>query len=449
MDVTDHQQVQVDIPPARPFTRRFHTQSGYCSRCRRRVYSRHPEQTSAATGAAAIQLGPRVVTLAADLKHRLGITYRKVADLLWVAFQFPVSAGGLWRAIARLADKSIPSYLALIEKLRLSAVVLVDETGWRIGRLIVWLWVFATEELTVYVIAASRGSDVPELILGRDFSGILLSDGLQAYRSLPYEKGQCVRHLIRRCEEELGLELLGAPLVRHSPKRKLFPKRIKRLLQEAIQLKHQQGQISSNAYEKKVVRLEERFRKLIRGRFSHPANVRFAKHLKQHESEVLLFLRVPELPPTNNLAEQQIRPAVILRKISAGNRSNAGAFVHQVLATLTQSAHRNGQRFVEIAPSLLKSPQPLIASLSLLTNINSGGMLEPIRRGSGQPGGESRESNSASPLAEPGRIYCHPERHRGSHRRTTGRTRSRHASGPSPPRARTSPKSSARPLTSA
>ena len=380
-------------------------------------------------GAAGVQLGPRVVSLAADLKHRLGIPYRKVADLLWIAFQFPVSAGGLWRATARLADQCIPSYLALVEKLRLSSVVSVDETGWRIGSQGVWLWVFASDEVTVYVIAASRHAEVPQQVLGEDFGGILLVDGWHGYRSLPYRKAQCARHLLRRCDEEIELSRWGTRVRQHIA----FPQAIKRLLQRGIQLKHQQTLMSPAAYEKKAARLLKRFRKLIRRRFRWDSHIRLAKSLKWRKSQVLLFLKVPELPATNNLAEQQIRPAVVLRKISAGNRTYAGAFVHQVLASITQSAHRSGQQFVDFAPSLLTSPHPVIAPLRVLSDINSGGTSEPVRRSGSELGGKPGERNLTPPPSPSRRIHRHPQRHRGAHRRTRCLARSGQPPGPSPP----------------
>ena len=433
--VEDHEHVEVDIPEVRPLVRKFHTQSGYCHRCRRRVRSRHPEQTSTATGTAGIHLGPRSIALASDLKHRLGVTYRKIADLLWVAFRFPVSAGGLWRAIARMADKSIPSYLALVEKLRLSSVVCCDETGWRIGGKGAWLWVFATSELTVYTIASSRNGDVPEQVLGEGFPGILLTDGWQAYQSLPYRKAQCSRHLVRHCDEllDVSYELVRWPGTGYGGRRRNFPQAIKSLLLAAIRLKRWQEQMSPVRYQKKAKALRERFRCLIRRRPACPGNARLAKHLRRHKSEVLLFLTEPELPATNNLAEQQIRPAVILRKISAGNRTHAGALVHQVLASVTQTAHRHGERFVDFAPSLLTSPQPLIAPLRVLTDINPGATLEPVRRNGSELGRGPGEGNLATPPSKPRRIHRHPQRHRGPHRRTGWLTGGDQASGPSPP----------------
>jgi hypothetical protein len=69
-----HEQYVVDIPPVEPVITRYVTESGYCAHCRQRVRSRHPEQISAATGAAGVVVGPRAKALAADLKHRLGLS---------------------------------------------------------------------------------------------------------------------------------------------------------------------------------------------------------------------------------------------------------------------------------------------------------------------------------------------------------------------------------------
>ncbi|MBI4587436.1 MAG: hypothetical protein HY725_01240, partial [Candidatus Rokubacteria bacterium] len=51
----------------RPHVTRFDVALGRCRHCRRRVQGRHPRQTSDALGAAASQLGPRALALAADL----------------------------------------------------------------------------------------------------------------------------------------------------------------------------------------------------------------------------------------------------------------------------------------------------------------------------------------------------------------------------------------------
>jgi hypothetical protein len=68
--------------------------------------------------------------LAADLKHRLGVS-RKVAELFRVAW-----GSGLGQADERLAEE-------LVEALRDSVAVHADETGWRVGGQGAGLWVLS------------------------------------------------------------------------------------------------------------------------------------------------------------------------------------------------------------------------------------------------------------------------------------------------------------------
>ena len=46
-----------------------------------------------------------------------------------------------------------------------------------------------------------------------------------------------------------------------------------------------------------------------------------------------MFLHKPEVPPTNNHAEQMLRPAVINRKVGGCNINLLGALVHSILAS--------------------------------------------------------------------------------------------------------------------
>jgi len=94
-DMRQHKQYVTDIPKTvRLITTRYVTYSGYCADCGKRIHSRHAEQTSQATGAAGVLVGPRAKALAADAKHRLGCSYGKVSELLNDAFGMQVSRSG-------------------------------------------------------------------------------------------------------------------------------------------------------------------------------------------------------------------------------------------------------------------------------------------------------------------------------------------------------------------
>lgn len=159
-DMKQHEHYEADIPSGKPVITRYVTYSGHCGTCNKRVCSRHPEQTSTATGAAGVSVGPRAKALGADLKHRLGVSYAKSSDLLWTAFGLPVTRSGLCQADGRLARKARPVYETLVKALQECVVVHSDETGWRIGTLSAWLWVFTNQEITVYTIRQSRGHEV-------------------------------------------------------------------------------------------------------------------------------------------------------------------------------------------------------------------------------------------------------------------------------------------------
>ena len=133
-------QYQEDLPVVRPIVRRFDIEVGHCSPCRRRVQGRHRLRSSDALGAAGVQLGPEVVALLVRMHTHLGVPLPKVPHLLRTQFGLTITPGGL-------------------AQVRVSPVVTPDETGWPVGAMRHWLWVFATPQTTVYAIRAGRGFD--------------------------------------------------------------------------------------------------------------------------------------------------------------------------------------------------------------------------------------------------------------------------------------------------
>src|SRR5512135_454056 len=164
--VTVHDQYQIDLPEPKPIVTRFRVPVVRCPACYRRVQGRHPEQTSDALGAAAVQSGPRLLGFAADLKHRLGVSYRKCSSVLLTLTGLVVASAALVRSGHRLWRLAQPSYGCLVEAARHGAVQHVDETGWEIGGRSAWLWVFADGHATLYRIRRSRGHEVVVEVLG-------------------------------------------------------------------------------------------------------------------------------------------------------------------------------------------------------------------------------------------------------------------------------------------
>lgn len=365
-----HEQFVIDLPEVRPIITRYITYSGYCCHCHHRAHSRHPDQISQASGAAGVIVGARAKALASDLKHRLGVSYGKVSEAINDSFDLQVSRSGWCRADQKLAKTARPVYERLIELIRQCSEVHADETGWRIGTLSAWLWVFTNHEITVYAIRANRSSDVVIDILGEKFKGILASDGFLAYddkRLKDWLKQKCVGHLLKDLKE-MRESKTGRALC--------FARESTVLLQEALVLKAEKPNLDPFTFAQRAQALETRLDQWIapQRRFSDPDNARFAKRLRKHRPHLLRFLYVDGLEATNNQAERMIRPAVIIRKTNGCNRSKPGAETHAILASVLVTCRQHSvpildylvqlQRFGDHSSSLADTPLlPEIISL--------------------------------------------------------------------------------------
>lgn len=346
------QQYQIDIPPVEPVVTQFNIEVAHCTHCGRQTQGRHPEQTSDGLGPTAIHFGPRVLGLAAEMKHALGVPYRKVCRILTEGFGFNASAGGLARAGQRLATKAKPTYDQLIFSLRQQEVVCADETGWRIDGDKAWLWVFTSEQVTLYTIDPRRAGEVAERILGRDFEGVLTCDCLLAYHPLPYQQQKCLAHLLRRCSDIADQPRPDAAIQ--------LSQQVARLLRGAIKLKQQKDDQPPWFYHQACSRLEQALDRLLdqAGEPDDETVRRLVNLLRKQRHRLFTFLYHDPVQPTNNAAERAIRPAVIVRKTSAGNRSDVGAKTHAIITSLWQTCQQQGRDFLAIVAELLRQPTP-------------------------------------------------------------------------------------------
>jgi transposase len=355
IEETVQAQYQEDIPrPIETIITQFNVHVGHCADCAVRLQGRHAEQTSEALGSAAVQLGPNVLGLAAELKHDLGVSYGKVARFFRLTFGLEANASSFARADQRLARDFAPTYVDLQTQLRQSAVAHVDETGWKVGGHPAWLWVFTNDHLTLYAIDPHRDHAVVERILGQDFAGVLITDCFLAYDPLHYAKSKCAGHLLRRCNTLL--ESGNARAIR-------FSEQAARLFRGAIKLKERKSTLSEHGYAVACGRLEAAFDRLLARHYRQVETVRFVKLLRKQRPYLFTFLYVAAVAPTNNAAERELRPAVIIRKTNGCNRSPLGATVHAVLSSVIRTARKHEHDFVDVTKRVLQQPWQVIVEI--------------------------------------------------------------------------------------
>ena len=289
----------------------------YCTHCHKRV---EPKVTQALPKSA---IGNRTLALTAWLHYGLGTTVSQIEQVLARVFQLPLSGGGLAQQWQRLGEILRPWHEQIGQQARGAAVLHADETGWRVNGRLNWLWCFTAPALTYYTIDRSRGAGVLLEFLGQCFAGTLVSDFFGAYNKIAADRRQvCLVHLLR--------EIKRVSERNRSENWLQFARTLRRILKDAIGLAAR-GDRAAADYGSKRERIKRRLEDLCYSDIRDGDAVRLMKRLFKHEDYLFTCLDDLAVPPDNNRAEREIRPAVIARKNSFHNTSDRGA---QTQATL-------------------------------------------------------------------------------------------------------------------
>ena len=331
------EQLIEDIPPVRPHVTRLTTYQATCVSCGQRVRSEHPLQMSLAMGAAGVHLGPRALALAADLNKAKGLSMRKACAVLRDGFGLRLSSGGLSQALDRLAAKVKPQYDAIAAELRQAPVVHSDETSWWVAGPGWWLWVFTTQLFTFYVVAQSRGRELLNDILGKDFGGVLVSDCLAIYDDATALQHKCYAHHHQAIRKAKDL---------HPKQGQGFLCEVAAMLRAAVALQQQKAELSPQTFSDLRQTLEHKAVQLLEPPRSEPNEESVRNRLNKQRDHLFTFLDHDGVDATNNLAERQLRPAVIARKISCSNKTPKGARTWQILTSLAATCAQRTTSFI-------------------------------------------------------------------------------------------------------
>lgn len=338
-----------ELPPVQPVVTHLRTWQGYCAQCDGQVCSTHPLQVSSAVGAAGVFLGPRALALACDLNKDKGLSLRKTCAVLSEHFGLRLSSGGLSQALCRVGAKQEGRYQDLVQEVRTAPVVHVDETSWWVGGPGWWLWDFTNPNTTVYVISSNRGRATLTATLGENFEGVLVSDCLAPYNDFNEHQHKCYSH---------HLGAIQKATERHPQKGSGWLDSIVALLHTAMILCPLRASSDPVAWALVLVGLHRRSQELLSQPRTEPAEEAVRSRLSKQQDHLFEFLKHEGVDATNNRAERQLRPAVIARKVSCGNKTPRGARAFEILASLAATARQRGQSFVTDLTAALSKGQP-------------------------------------------------------------------------------------------
>jgi len=301
----------------------------WCPRCRKSVEPRVPDALPGS------QIGNRVIALAAWLHYGQGQTIHHLVEVFNCHLHFPVTPGGLVQQWYRLQEILFPWYEQIHRESLEAAVLNADETGWRVNGKGHWLWCFTTSRATCYLIDRQRGKPVVARFFRKAFRGTLVTDFWGPYNAAACGARQvCLAHLLRDLEH---VERYKSP----SPQWRPFAKKLRRLVGDGIRLSRWKDR-QVPEYGRRRQRLHARWDELIAIPWKDQQARRLLKRFRRHRDDLLTFLDDPAVPFDNNAAERAIRPAVIIRKNSYGNRSARGADTQAVMMSIYRTLKQRG-----------------------------------------------------------------------------------------------------------
>jgi transposase len=263
--------------------------------------------------------GPRFHAAVSVLSVRNRISRRDVVELCEQLFGSRISSGTVDAILSRTADALVDPYADLLERIRASAALNMDETGWRTAGARRALWGAFTDRHGVLVIAADRHEDHAKALLGNS-TAIVTSDRWWAYAHLPARRRQaCWSHLQR--DFKAHADGLGAE--------KAFGEAGLRICEALFWAWEIFAHTNDRSDLKLAIRALRRELKPILRTYSGKAprykyTRGMARNLLKIWSALWTFADHNGVQPTNNHAERALRGSVIYRKLSFGSQSDGG-----------------------------------------------------------------------------------------------------------------------------
>jgi len=296
-------------------------------------------------------LGPNAILFGSLFHYDIGIPYEKIEKIYTDIFGLPLTTGTLIGMDKKIAEKGIGLYTELEERIRNSSVSYTDETGWPIDGQQHWLWHAGNKDVSLYKIDRHRNHDVAEEILGKNYKGVIVSDCLGSYNLVKAgAKQKCIAHILRDMKDLTNLYPNDLEVI-------AFSFNLENIMQAGLDLhkEYKNSKYTLDELHRCKEDLERKVVALTGVKMTNKKAEALRKRLIRHKDEWFTFLTYPDIvEPTNNFAERQLRPSVISRKLSFGNKTKKGADRHAVMMSLIQTTKLQG-----------KDPKDLLLSLIL------------------------------------------------------------------------------------
>ena len=319
----------------------YRHEQGRCRTCRR--WARQPGEGELLRA----MIGPNVRAASLFLQYDIGLTLRKVVRSIAGLAQFDFVPASLLHFGKEAAIMAKPLAQDVAEKLRACDANHADETYYRINGQPAYVWFHGNEHLAHFCITGTRSGKVSRTILGEDYSGGLHMDCYAGYdRHKTPIKQRCLAHLKRSAEAWCKLLPAGVPA-----SREFFTAVTQWVKRGCTWHRKWKNRIGAEK-DREANWLRQELERLQQMPIDSERAARLQKRIRRYRNEWLTFMDHPGVSPTNNLAEQALRAVVILRKLTFGSRTKAGAKRLGTMMTVIETAKRQGKSVLKFLVAL-------------------------------------------------------------------------------------------------
>jgi transposase len=324
----------VELPEIRPEVTQYNIFTCQCRHCKKDVRPIIPLEAEKG-------FGPRLMGFITMLSGEAGVTKRKICAIA-THLGMKISLGSICN-IHRIAGMILEKPFEAIRNTVLAHKnVNADESSWRFKAKRCWIWIGATPGATFFKIDPSRSQEAFNKIF-QGFRNTLSSDRYGAYNSHEGKKQTCLAHIGRDFEKMSEREGVDGALGR------ILCGELDSIFKLWKQFKTQ-TLMRQELQEKAQVHIENIRNVLVVTSSAVGITSKtsaLCSDLLRRFSSLWTFLHEDNVEPTNNLAEQGLRPAVIQRKISGGSQSEWGLTYIERLLTVVYTFRQRSKNVFE------------------------------------------------------------------------------------------------------
>jgi predicted RecB family nuclease len=270
------------------------------------------------------------------------ISYNKISEQLKESFDIDFIHSNIMRTKVQFANKYKTTFNEIINIVKSSSVIHIDETVFHIRNESCYVWVFTNIDAVFYLFRPTREADFLKEFLC-DFNGVLISDFYAGYDAMKCAKQRCIIHLIRDLNDDLVKNQFDVSF-------RVIVMNFSKLLTNITTTINKFGlkKRNLNKHKKEV---DFFFKMLNKTDFETNICLKWKKRFNSTRNELFTFLNYDGVPWNNNNAEAAIKAVALYRREYDGLPTKKGIQDYLTLLSIQQTCKYQGVNFFEFLSS--------------------------------------------------------------------------------------------------